>query len=131
MGNDLSPAHSALAAGLEPFLGFKKEANLSRKKFHDGQKSSGLHRVLAPFRVMEGPPPRPHYRLFSGPDEVGEVTSGAPSPTLGYGIGLAYVLADLAVPGTTLEMEVRDRRVSAQIVKKPFYKRAPLSPSSS
>jgi len=52
------------------------------------------------------------------------VTSGAPSPTLGYGIGLAYVRGDLASPGTQLEMEVRDRRVPVELVKKPFYKRA-------
>jgi aminomethyltransferase len=123
-GNDLSPAHSALAAGLEPFLGFKKETIYPGKNFMMGQKAGGLKFRLAAFRVPSGPPPRPHYRLFSGEDEAGEVTSGAPSPTLGFGIGLAYVRAGLAAPGTQLEMEVRGRRVPAEIVKKPFYKRA-------
>jgi aminomethyltransferase len=37
---------------------------------------------------------------------------------------LAYVRADCATPGKMLEMEVRDRRVPAEVVKKPFYKRA-------
>ena len=74
--------------------------------------------------MPSGPPPRPHYLLFSGADHVGEVTSGAPSPTLGFGIGLAYVRADCAAPGTMLEMEVRDKRVPVEVVKKPFYKRA-------
>jgi aminomethyltransferase len=55
---------------------------------------------------------------------VGEVTSGAPSPTLGYGIGLAYVRADCADLGTSLELEVRGSRVPVEVVKKPFYKRA-------
>jgi len=123
-GNDLSPAHSALAAGLEPFLGFKKEALYPGKNFMMEQKAQGLRLKLMAFRVASGPPPRPHYRLFSGSDEVGEVTSGAPSPTLGYGIGLAYVRGDLALPGMHLEMEVRDRRVPVELVKKPFYKRA-------
>jgi aminomethyltransferase len=88
------------------------------------QKASGLKTRLVAFRVKSGPPPRPHYLLFSGPDHVGEVSSGAPSPTLGCGIGLAYVRADCAAPGTMLEMEVRDRRVPVEVVKKPFYKRA-------
>jgi aminomethyltransferase len=123
-GNDLSLAHSALAAGLAPFLGFAKEAIYPGKNFMMEQKASGLKMKLVAFRSAGGPPPRPHYLLFSGPDHVGEVTSGAPSPTLSYGIGLAYVRADCAAPGTKLEMEVRDRRVSVEVVKKPFYKRA-------
>ena len=123
-GNDLSLAHSAVAAGLDPFLGFAKEAIYPGKNFMMEQKAAGLKMKLVAFRAAGGPPPRPHYLVFSGPDHVGEVTSGAPSPTLGYGIGLAYVRADCAVPGTKLEMEVRDRRVAIEVVKKPFYKRA-------
>jgi aminomethyltransferase len=123
-GNDLSLAHSAAAAGLDPFLGFAKAAIYPGKNFMIEQKAAGLRFQLAAFRVPSGPPPRPHYHLFAGPDSVGEVTSGAPSPTLGYGIGLAYVRADCAAPGTKLEMEVRDRRVAVEVVKKPFYKRA-------
>jgi aminomethyltransferase len=123
-GNDLSLAHSALAAGLEPFLGFAKTPIYPGKNFMMEQKAAGLKFKLVGFRVKSGPPPRPHYLLFSGPDHVGDVSSGAPSPTLGFGIGLAYVRADCAAPGTILEMEVRDRRVPVEVVKKPFYKRA-------
>jgi aminomethyltransferase len=123
-GNDLSLAHSAVTAGLDPFLGFAKEAIYPGKNFMMEQKAAGLKMKLVAFRAAGGPPPRPHYLVFSGPDQVGEVTSGAPSPTLGCGIGLAYVRADCAAPGTKLEMEVRDRRVAIDVVKKPFYKRA-------
>jgi aminomethyltransferase len=123
-GNDLSTAHTALAAGLDPFLGLAKESSYPGKNFLLEQKAAGLRFKLVAFRVKEkGPPPRPHYLLFSGPDHVGEVTSGAPSPTLGYGIGLAYVRIDCAEPGTVLEMEVRNSRVAVEVVKKPFYKR--------
>jgi aminomethyltransferase len=90
------------------------------------QKSEGVKEKLIAFRLKDkGPPPRPHYALFRGAERVGEVTSGAPSPTLGYGIGLAYVKsADCAEPGTTLELEVRGARVPVEVVKKPFYKRS-------
>ena len=123
-GNDLSLAHSALAAGLEHFLAFNKPTLYPGKNFMMEQKAAGLKMKLVAFRTSGGPPPRPHYLLFSGADHVGEVTSGAPSPTLGYGIGMAYVRADCAATGTKLEMEVRDRRVPVEVVKKPFYKRA-------
>ena len=52
------------------------------------------------------------------------MTSGAPSPTLACGVGLAYVEAEFAEPGTKLELEVRGARVPVEVVKKPFYKRA-------
>ena len=124
-GNDLSAAHTALAAGLDPFLGLGKTSSYPGKNFLLEQKAAGPKFKLVAFRVKEkGPPPRPHYLLFSGPDHVGDVTSGAPSPTLGYGIGLAYVRIDCAAPGTILEMEVRGSRVPVEVVKKPFYKRA-------
>ncbi len=55
---------------------------------------------------------------------MGEVTSGAPSPTLGCGVGLAYVEIEFTEPGTKLELEVRGSRVPVEVVKKPFYKRA-------
>jgi len=124
-GNDLSEKRTPLEAGLGFFVSLDKEAEFPGKDVLQKQRSNGLNEKLVAFRLKDkGPPPRPHYRLFLGAEQVGEVTSGAPSPTLGYGIGLAYVEADYAEPGTTLELEVRGARVPVEVVKKPFYKRA-------
>jgi aminomethyltransferase len=123
-GNDLSEKRTPLEAGLGFFVSLTKEAVFPGRDILQKQKSEGVKEKLAAFRVKEkGPPPRPHYRLFQGAGQVGEATSGAPSPTLGYGIGLAYVRADCAEPGTGLELEVRGARVPVEVVKKPFYKR--------
>ena len=123
-GNDLSGQRTPLEAGLGFFISLTKEAVFPGKDALQKQKSEGVKEKLVAFRVKEkGPPPRPHYPLFLGAEQVGEVTSGAPSPSLGYGIGLAYVRADQAEPGTTLELEVRGARVPVEVVKKPFYKR--------
>jgi aminomethyltransferase len=125
-GNDLSEKRTPLEAGLGFFVSLTKEAIFPGKDIFLRQKSEGVKEKLVAFRVKEkekGPPPRPHYALFQGPVQVGEVSSGAPSPTLGYGIGLAYVKTACAAPGTTLEMEVRGARVPVEVVKKPFYKR--------
>jgi len=124
-GNDLSSIWTPLEAGLGIFVSLTKEAVFPGKEILQKQKESGVNEKLIAFRQKEkGPPPRPHYRLFVGEEQVGEVTSGAPSPTLGLGIGLAYVEIDYAEPGTTLELEVRGARVPVEVVKKPFYKRA-------
>jgi aminomethyltransferase len=124
-GNDLSDKRTPLDAGLGFFVSLTKEANFPGKDVLLRQKSEGLKEKLVAFRLKDkGPPPRPHYLLFSGAEQVGEVTSGAPSPTLGQGIGMAYVKTAFAEPGTALELEVRGSRVPVEVVKKPFYKRA-------
>jgi aminomethyltransferase len=123
-GNDLSSKRTPLEAGLGFFVSLTKDAVFPGKEILQKQKVNGLNEKLIAFRLKEkGPPPRPHYRLFKGTEDVGEVTSGAPSPTLGDGIGLAYVEVDQAEPGNTLDLEVRGNRVPVEVVKKPFYKR--------
>jgi len=124
-GNDLSDKRTPLEAGLGFFVSLTKEAHFPGKDVLLRQKKEGLAEKFVAFRLKDkGPPPRPHYKVFQGATEVGEVTSGAPSPTLGYGIGLAYVKASCADLGTALELEVRGSRVPVEVVKKPFYKRA-------
>jgi aminomethyltransferase len=123
-GNDLSAKRTPLEAGLGFFVSLTKEPVFPGKDVLQQQKSEGVKEKLIAFRLKDkGPPPRPHYPLFLGMEQVGEVTSGAPAPTLGYGIGLGYVKTTCAEPGTTLELEVRGNRVPVEVVKKPFYKR--------
>jgi aminomethyltransferase len=55
--------------------------------------------------------------------EGGEVTSGSHSPMLDRGIGMGYVPAEHAEPGTTLTIDVRGRPRRAEVVKKPIYKK--------
>jgi aminomethyltransferase len=67
---------------------------------------------------------RDEYKVFDAAgEEVGVITSGSPSPTLGSNIALAYVPPPLAALGTTLFVEVRTQRVKALVVPTPFYKR--------
>jgi aminomethyltransferase len=66
-------------------------------------------------------------------DVVGEVTSGAPSPTLGHPVALAYVAPDVAAPGTDLAVDVRGRAEPVRVVALPFYRRpapAPVAPTT-
>ena len=52
--------------------------------------------------------------------EVGRVTSGCPSPTLGKNIAMGYVESGLHKPGTELEVTVRGKRYKANVVRMPF-----------
>ncbi|NRD08117.1 glycine cleavage system aminomethyltransferase GcvT [Rathayibacter agropyri] len=66
---------------------------------------------------------RAHYRVLSGDDEVGVVTSGVLSPTLGVPIAMAYVAPAFAQPGTALTVDVRGSRLAMAVTELPFYSR--------
>ncbi len=66
--------------------------------------------------------------MLHGAEPVGEVTSGTHSPSLEVGIGMGYVRAELAEPGTELEIDVRGKRRPARVERKPLYKKEGLVP---
>ncbi|UFU08481.1 glycine cleavage system protein T [Ruania halotolerans] len=66
---------------------------------------------------------RAGYALYDGETEVGQITSGALSPTLGHPVALAYVNPAVAEPGTALTMDVRGNRIPATVTTPPFYRR--------
>ena len=65
--------------------------------------------------------PRHGYPVQVGGERVGEVTSGVVSPSLGIGIGMAYVPPAAAKPGSRIEIVIRDQPVQAEVVRLPFY----------
>ena len=120
-GNDLSPDKTPLEAGLGFFVDLEKGVFVGRDALL-AQKEAGLSARLVAIKVEEKSPPiRPHYAVLANGEKVGETSSGALSPSLGYGIALAYLPFGLAKVGQALEIEVRDRRYRASVVKKPFY----------
>jgi len=68
---------------------------------------------------------RTGYRVLmsGGGAGVGTVTSGAPSPTLGHPIAMAYVTPEVSGPGTILAVDVRGRAEQVRVVPLPFYRR--------
>ena len=80
-------------------------------------------RVLVGLRSEGKRAGRAGYLVFEGDREVGVVTSGALSPTLGYPIAMAYLDPAFSEPGTTLDIDVRGSRIAATVVSLPFYKR--------
>jgi aminomethyltransferase len=123
-GSDLSPEHNPIEAGLGFFVDLSKP-NFIGREILAAAKESGTPNRLVAFRMnSKGPPPRPHYAVWREGERVGEVTSGSLSPSLNEGIGMAYVAAAHAKPGTGIEIEIRDRKLPAVIEKKPLYKKS-------
>src|SRR6185436_18765941 len=82
-------------------------------------KEAGPERRLAAFVMDERAVPRAGMEI----EEGGRVTSGTHSPMLDVGIGMGYVRAGLAQPGTSITVDVRGRPRRGHIVKKPIYTR--------
>lgn len=116
-GSDITPETTPIEAGLGWACALDKQftgvAVLRR------QKEEGPARKLVAFVLEERGVPRAGMRIAEG----GEVTSGTLSPTLDVGLGLAWVPAELAEPGTEITLDLRGRPRSARIVRKPFYTR--------
>lgn len=121
-GSDLDAHHSPLEAGTAWAVNFQKGDFVGRQALQ-AQRESGLQVRLSGFRVTEkSPPPRPHYPLLHDGQAIAEATSAALSPTMGIGIGMAYLPLHLAKPGTPLAIEIRGRHFAAEVAKRPFVK---------
>ena len=69
-------------------------------------------------------PPRPQYPIRLNGMNVGVVTSGTQSPSLGIGIGMGYVPSEFTKPDTEIEIEIRGKPFAAVIVPKPIYRKS-------
>jgi aminomethyltransferase len=123
-GNDLSPERTPIEAGLGFFCDLEKGDFIGRETL-TRQKSDGPAIKLTALQYTEkGPPPRAHYPVTSADGTViGELASGALSPSLMTGIGMAYLPVEFSKLGTDLNIDVRGRLFPAKVVKKPFYKK--------
>jgi aminomethyltransferase len=123
-GNDIDETTSPLEAGLSWLVKLGKESFVGRDVLA-GQKEAGLSRSLTGFRLSERGFPRPGYEVIYRGESVGPVRSGTLSPSLGVGIGTAYLPAD-AEPGDPLHVRIRDRDIPAEVVRMPFYTKGSL-----
>jgi aminomethyltransferase len=122
-GSDLSPERNPLEAGLGFFVDLAKPKFIGREVLLK-TKENGAREKLVPFRMKEkGAPPRPHYLVFDDGQRIGEVTSGTLSPSLNWGVGMAYVSTPHAKIGSTIDIEIRGQKFPATIEKKPLYKK--------
>ena len=123
-GNELADDISPLEAGLGWAVKLNKGDFIGRDAIA-ALKEKGLPRRAVGFRLLERAGTARHgYPVQQNGREVGVVTSGARSPSLGAEIGLALIEANAAGAGKPLDIIIRGRPVRAEQVKGPFYRRS-------
>ncbi len=120
-GNDINETTSPIEAGLGWITKFTKDfINSDNLK---AQKEAGVTKKLVAFELTERGIPRHDYPIVDAEgNEIGIVTSGTMSPSLGKGIGMGYVQKEFSKTGTEIFIQVRKKAIPATIVKLPFYK---------
>ncbi|MCX5416743.1 glycine cleavage system aminomethyltransferase GcvT [Streptomyces sp. NBC_00059] len=126
-GHELTTALTPFDAGLGRVVKFEKEGDFVGR---EALAAAAERAETAPPRKLVGlvaegrRVPRAGYPVVVGGEVVGEVTSGAPSPTLGKPIAMAYVDAAHAAPGTEgVGVDIRGTHEPYEVVALPFYKR--------
>lgn len=118
-GNDIDDTTSPLEAGLGWITKFTKD--FTARPIIEQQKAEGVTRKLVGIEMIDKGIPRHHYRIQNAAGEdIGYVTSGTQSPSLGKAIGMAYVRKDFSSEGSDVFVVVRDKALKAQVVKMPF-----------
>ena len=127
-GNELSLQGDPFAAGLGPVVALSKEGDFVGKAALAAKKDAGAGsttgRRLVGLKGLGRRAGRAHYPVLKDGKVVGEVSSGQPSPTLGYPIAMAYVDVEFTAVGTTLDIDLRGKAEPFEVVDLPFYKRA-------
>ena len=120
-GNDIDDETSPISAGLgwvtkftKPFIGDKELKE---------QKENGVNEKLVAFKLLERGIPRKDYQITDEENNIiGVVTSGTMGPTVKLSIGMGYVKSEFSALGSKIYLRIRNKSISAEVVKLPFYK---------
>ncbi len=122
-GNDIDEKTSPVQARLNFAVRLDKKNDFVGRGPIQREKESGPARVRAGFKITGKGIPRQGQEIVLEDQSVGKVSSGTFSPTLGISIGMGYVPPNISKAGTVFEIKIRERNVSAEVVKLPFYQR--------
>jgi aminomethyltransferase len=120
-GQDISPRTNPVEARLGWVVDWAKPSFTARERL-TAIRAEGPARRLAGFVARGRGIPRHGHPILAGGETVGEVTSGNLSPVLGVGIGMGYLPAGLAEPGTVVTVDVRGRALEVEVTKPPFIR---------
>lgn len=139
-GNDIDARTTPLEAGLQRLVHFEAGPFVGSEALRK-QQADGIEKQLVGIKMEGAGIPRQGYPILSGQQQVGVVTSGTQSPMLGVGIALGHVspsctdekskralqtdkAGHVYSSGTALAIAIRNRHISATVVKPPFYRRS-------
>jgi aminomethyltransferase len=130
-GNELGPDMTPYDAGLGRVVKFDKPGGFVGGAALAQRAEAAPERVLAGLTLSSRRVPRHGYPVLAGGEPIGTVTSGAPSPTLGKPIAMAYLKSDSVAPDGVstagageLAVDIRGRAEPAELTDLPFYRRS-------
>ncbi|MCT1656439.1 glycine cleavage system aminomethyltransferase GcvT [Brevibacterium luteolum] len=124
-GNELSLEYSPLDAGLSRMveLNVKNKEHLFAREALEGLLTQEPARVLAGLTSQGRRAARQGATVLLDGEQIGEITSGQPSPTLGHPIALAYLDREHTEPGTAVSVDIRGKSYDFTVTELPFYRR--------
>ncbi len=124
-GQELDENHGPLGAGLGKFVAFGKGTHFVGNRALMEERETGLRAKLIGLEMLERGIARTGHKVFdeSGAKELGYITTGSYTPTLEKNLAMAYVPVDYSQRGTKVTVDIRGKKVLAEIVKMPFYRR--------
>ena len=123
-GNDLDENTTPVEAGLSWSIPKDKKDDYNGKSVIEDQLHNGTTKKLVGLRMLDKSIARHEYEVYYNGDKVGVITSGAPSPTLGTNIALAYVKNNKEIcTGTIVQVMIREKLHDAEVVKRPFIQK--------
>jgi aminomethyltransferase len=121
-GHELSVDISPIEAGIGMFVKLDKEEFNGQEALQE-QKTNGPKRRIVGFEMVDRGVARAEYPILVEGSYVGVVTTGTYAPSLDKNLGLGIIQAEYAKVGQKIDIEIRGKNVSAQVISKPFYKR--------
>jgi len=121
-GQDIDENHTPIEAGLGWVVKLNKSDFIGKESLLK-QKEEGIKQKIVGFKLKERGIPRQGNKILVGDRVVSEVTSGTFSPSLKIGIGMGYVKKEFAEIGKEIFIQIHGKKVPAEIVKTPFYKK--------
>jgi aminomethyltransferase len=123
-GNELGPDMTPFEAGLGRVVKFDKPGDFVGRPALLARSLAGPDRELVGLTLQSRRVARHGYPVFADGIPAGTVTSGAPSPTLGQPIAMAYLTTDADARDAVLTVGIRGEAVPVQLTDLPFYSRS-------
>jgi aminomethyltransferase len=123
-GNELGPDMTPFEAGLGRVVKFDKPGDFVGRSALAERASAGPRRELVGLTLQSRRVARHGYPVMADGQEVGAVTSGAPSPTVGRPIAMAYLAAGTGSGDAVLTVGIRGEAVPVELTDLPFYSRS-------
>jgi aminomethyltransferase len=121
-GNDINDNTSPISAGLGWVTKFSK--SFISDDLIKNDKENGTEYKLVAFELLERVIPRKDYEIQEANGvNIGQVTSGTMGPSVGKAIGMGYVKSNHVELGNKIFLKIRNKAITAQLVKLPFYKK--------